>query len=319
MPIIENILKVFSKQKPLNVRPYPSLVLLEVTNACNLKCRMCFIYGEDVKKRRETGFMKKDVWQAAIDEMGSWGADLTLDLHGAGEPLLHPELFEIISLAKGKKNLSTGFLSNATLLTKEKAQAVIETGVDWIGFSVDGAQREVFEYYRKGALLAEVEENIEYLLSIRISQKPSVYINMVCHLEADIELFLNRWQGKVDTIMLSIKRLNDKKKNRPVSLEKPCHLLYQQLIMGWDGTTALCCEDFCCDYRTGKFPELSLFDIWHGNLFNNARLLHEKGNARKIDLCRYCDSVVFHEYDEKTYEHNGKRTVVQTELPTIRK
>lgn len=318
MAFIKNISKLFLKAKPVEVPAFPSLVLMEVTNACNLRCSMCFIYGEGVTKKRATGFIKKELWQKAIDEMGSWPGQITLDLHGAGEPLLHPELFDIITYAKSKGNLSVGFLSNATLLDKEKAQAVVKTGVDWIGFSVDGAQKEIFEYYRKGAVLEQVEENIEYFLSIK-KGKPTTYINMVCHLEADINMFINKWKGKVDTILLSIKRANVKKKNKPVILQKPCQLLYQQLIMGWDGKTVLCCEDYYGDYITGNYPEKNLYEIWHGNLFNNARLLHEKGNARKIDLCRHCDSVVFHEYDEKTYEHNGKRTVVQTELPTIRK
>ncbi|MHB8881359.1 MAG: radical SAM/SPASM domain-containing protein [Thermodesulfovibrionales bacterium] len=292
---------------------------MEVTNACNLRCSMCFIYGEGVKRRRPTGFMKRDVWQQAIDEMGSWPAKVTLDLHGAGEPLLHPELFEIVSHAKSKGNISVGFLSNATLLTREKADAVIETGLDWIGFSVDGAQKEIFESYRKGAVLEEVEANIDYLLSIRKpgageSGRPAVYLNMVCHPEADTGLFIDRWKGKVETILLSIKKINDKGKNVPANFSKPCFLLSQQLIMGWDGTTVLCCEDFCEDYVTGRFPEMSLSGIWHGSRFDKARQHHHKGTFDKIDLCRYCDSVVFHQYAETVIEVNGRKTLVRTEL-----
>jgi len=312
--IISNLLL---KSKSVEVPPYPSFILMEVTNACNLRCSMCLIYGEGVTRKREIGFIKKDIWQKAIDEMGSWSGQIMLDLHGAGEPLLHPELFDIISYAKTKGNLSVGFLSNATLLSREKAAAVMETGVDWIGFSVDGAQKDVFESYRKGAILEEVEDNINYLLSLRINNKPTVFLNMVCHAEADADLFVEHWKGKVDTLLLSIKRINDRKKNKPISFVKPCHLLSQQLIMGWDGTTVLCCEDFFCDYITGKFPEMSLSEIWQGRKFNKARLLHEKGNQRRIDLCCYCDSVAFHEFDEKTCEHNRQRTLIRKELPSI--
>lgn len=318
MSFIKKISNLLFASKPAEAPPYPSFVLMEVTNACNLRCRMCLIYGEGVTRKRETGFMRKDIWQRAIDEIGSWPGPTAVDLHGAGEPLLHPELFDIIAYAKTKGNLSVGFLSNATLLSREKAAAVIETGVDWVGFSVDGAQKEFFEFYRKGAVLEEVENNINHLLSIRRNNKPAVFLNMVCHAEADPALFVDRWKGKVDTLLLSIKRINDRKKNTPVSLVRPCHLLSQQLIMGWNGTTVLCCEDFFGDYITGKFPETGLSDIWQGRKFNKARRLHEKGDQRRIDLCRYCDSVAFHEYDEKVYEQNGKQTLVRTELPVIK-
>jgi pyruvate-formate lyase-activating enzyme len=320
MAFLKNISNMFFKKKKTEGSPcpdYPEMVLMEVTNACNLRCSMCFIYGEGVTKKRETGFIKKELWQRAIDEMGSWPARLTLNLHGAGEPLLHPDLFDIVALAKSKGNLSVGFLSNATLLNKEKTDAVIETGVDWIGFSVDGAQKEVFESYRKGAVLEEVEANITYLLGRRKENSPTVYLNMVCHPEADADLFVERWRGKVDTIMLAIKRSNDKGDNRPAPPGRSCHLLSQQLIMGWDGRTVLCCEDFYGDYITGKFPEMSLHEIWHGEQLNKARRLHLKGNAAEIDLCRCCDSVAFHKYDEKTFEHNGQTTVIRKELPSI--
>lgn len=302
-------------QRP--VPPFPTFVLLEATNACNLRCRMCFIYGEGVSAKRETGFLKEEIWRPAIDEIGSRPETITLDLHGAGEPLLHPQLFDIISHAKGKGNIKVGFLSNATLLDREKARRVIESGLDWIGFSVDGAQKEIFDYYRKGASLEEVEANIEHLLSLR-KNGPTVYLNMVLHEEADKDLFIQRWKGKVETLLLSVKRINDKSLNTPIVFQKPCHLLYEQLIMGWDGTAVLCCEDYYGEYIAGKFPEQSIQEIWLGSALSGARRLHETGKARSLRLCSLCDSVAFHEYDEKVMDKEGKTTIVREELSAVR-
>ncbi|MEF9426654.1 MAG: radical SAM protein, partial [Candidatus Mariimomonas ferrooxydans] len=139
---------------------FPQSILLEPTNACNLRCRMCPIYGEGVKKSREVGFIKREVWTKALDEIGSWPVDVNLDIHGAGEPFLHPNFFDIISYAKSMNNIKVGFFCNATLLNQEKARAIIELGVDWVCFSIDGSEKEVFEHYRKGAVLEAVEENI---------------------------------------------------------------------------------------------------------------------------------------------------------------
>ncbi len=304
-----------TRQAPSAIPPTPSFVLMESTNACNLRCRMCFLYGEGMSPERKIGFLQKSIWQQAIDEMETWSSPVTLDLHGAGEPLLHPDLFDIVVAAKQKKNISVGFLSNATLLNEEKAHAVIKSELDWIGFSVDGAQKDIFEYYRKGAVLEEVEENIEHLLRIRKNGKLHVMLNMVLHTEADTELFINRWKGKVDLIQLSLKRATNKKPLIPLPKTQPCPLLSQQLLMGYDGKTVLCCEDYYAEHITGEFPNQRLQDIWQGKVLTGARQLHAVGKYTAIELCKYCDASVFHMFDQKEIVMDGHKTIIRRELP----
>jgi sulfatase maturation enzyme AslB (radical SAM superfamily) len=299
------------------VPKFPKSVLLEPTNACNLRCRMCPAYGEGVQKSRDIGFIKKDVWMSAIDEIGSWPSRVNLDIHGAGEPLLHPEFFDIVSYAKNKNNITLGFLCNATLLDQKKSKAVIELGVDWVCFSVDGAEKEIFEYYRKGAVLNTVEENIKYLLSLRKNEKPSIFFNMVNHEEADINKFIDKWSGLVDSLTISIKRPVLRDKNKRLKLLKPCFLLYHQLAIGWSGRTGLCCEDYWIEYVTGEFPTQSLYDIWHGKPFKKARRLHETGRYDELYLCRTCNTTIFHQYKERIVEKDAQKTIVRTELSDI--
>ena len=124
MKFLKKLFRTSLITKSRGTSVYPPNVLIEVTNACNLRCRMCFIWGEGVSRHREIGFVGEKIWKAAIDEMGSWPISATLDLHGAGEPLLHPDFFQIAEYAKSKGNISVGFLSNATLLDEEKAKAM---------------------------------------------------------------------------------------------------------------------------------------------------------------------------------------------------
>jgi len=242
MKLLNRIKNIFTSAQALHVPEYPASILLEPTNACNLRCRMCPAYGEGVKKRRDVGFIKKEIWGKIIDEIGSWPGSVNLDIHGAGEPLLHPDFFEIVSYAKKMKNITVGFLCNATLLDQEKAKSVIELGVDWICFSVDGAEKEIFEYYRQGAVLDNVEENIRFLSSLRREAKPYISLNMVHHEEADLEAFIDKWSGVVDSLTISAKRPVDREDNVRLRLLKPCPMLYRQIVIGWPGKTGLCCE-----------------------------------------------------------------------------
>jgi sulfatase maturation enzyme AslB (radical SAM superfamily) len=296
---------------------YPENVVIEPTNACNLRCRMCSEWGEGVTSRREVGFIARGIWTKALDEIGAWPVRVNLHLTGAGEPLLHPEFLDMLRYAKGKGNISVGFLCNATLLNSVRAESVAGLKIDQVGFSVDGAQQEIFEHYRVGATLSEVDENIERLLSLRKADTPRVYLNMVAHQEADIGRFVERWKGKVDVIQVSVKRPVDRSLNRRIVLKKPCPSLDQTLVMGWSGHVVLCCYAGSADYAKyliGKFPEENLRDIWCGEPMNRARMLHRMSRPDEIGLCRNCDSDMFHGW----FEMDLEKTHIRVELPYIR-
>ena len=317
MGLLQQIAGVFARDKGLCAPPFPQSMVIEPTNACNLRCRMCSVWGEGVQRDREVGFIAKEVWGRAIDELGSWPRSIDLQVYGAGEPLLHPQFFDIVAYAKRKPNISVGFLCNATLFDRDRAKATVELGVDSLAFSVDGAQQDVFEYYRKGAVLDQVEENIRFLLAIRDGGNPSVSLRMVHHEEADVEQFVERWAGHVESIVVSRKRPVRREMSLPVKLCRPCPSIYGQMIMGWDGTTVLCCEDNWGDAVIGRFPDESLYEIWNGRTMQHARRLHETGRYQEIGLCSTCDAGVFHLFDERTVERAGKKTLVRLELPDL--
>jgi len=314
MKTIDRLKNVFTRGQVVPVPEFPKSIILEPTNACNLRCRMCPIYGEGVNNHREVGFIKKAIWTNLIDELGSWPSRVDLDVHGAGEPLLHPHFLDILSYVKTKENISLGFLCNGTLFDHAKARAVIEIGVDWICFSVDGAEKDIFEYYRKGAVLEAVEDNIRYFLSLRKNEKPHIRLNMVHHEEAALDLFIDKWAGIADSLSISIKRPARREYNSRLKLLKPCPLLYQQLAVGWPGKTGLCCEDIWGDYITGEFPTQSLYEIWHGRYLEEARKLHEVFKPDKLHLCKTCNAQIFHRQEVKIAEKNGVKTYISREL-----
>ena len=59
-----------------------------------------------------------------------------------GEPLLHPNLKEIIKFTKSNKIRNVSMVCNAMLLNDEKCKELIESGLDLISFSVDAAKKD---------------------------------------------------------------------------------------------------------------------------------------------------------------------------------
>jgi radical SAM protein with 4Fe4S-binding SPASM domain len=272
------------------VSAYPKTVIIETTNACNLRCKMCHVWGEGVVKKREVGFIQERIWEKAIDELSCWDENIGLALHGAGEPILHRDFLKILDYAASKKNIFAGFLSNGSLWSREIVKAILDTDVAWIGFSVDGADPEKYKKYR-GTDLKKVESVIEHLVSLRKNKKPSVFLNMVALPDLDPEKFLMRWIDKVDEVKISIYRPIG---HRDFLTEKrqriPCYLLNEMLVIAWNGKAVLCCEDIWAENIVGNFPEQSLHDIWHSISFDRIRRLHENGKYKEIPICAHCDT-----------------------------
>ena len=269
---------------------YPKTVILESTNYCNLRCKMCHIWGEGVVNKRQTGFIREATWKKAIDELSTWEEPVTLVLHGAGEVLLHKDFFRILSYATSKKNLSAGFLTNGSLLSPETAEKILDSNAAWIGFSVDGTEEEKYRNYR-GADLRKVESAIEHLLALRKGSRPSVFLNMVALPDLDTGAFLQRWIDRVDEVRISRYRPVGHRDFLTEQIDRtPCYLLDEMLVVAWNGDAVLCCEDIWAEEPIGRFPEKSLYELWHSARFDEIRRLHREGRYGDIGICARCDA-----------------------------
>jgi radical SAM protein with 4Fe4S-binding SPASM domain len=142
--------------------PLPSHLQLEITSACNLRCMMCLVrYRPPVNKL--AGAMRPDLFHRLVDEVPG----LTrLTLQGLGEPLLSPYLLDMVRAAV-QRRITVGFNSNATLLTRRRAAELVESRVDWLHVSVDGADAAAYEAIRDGADFAAVVANLAGLVQAK--------------------------------------------------------------------------------------------------------------------------------------------------------
>jgi radical SAM protein with 4Fe4S-binding SPASM domain len=140
----------------------PPHLQVEITAACNLRCTMCLVrYRPPVNKL--AGAMPLELFQGLIGEL----PDLRrLTLQGLGEPLLSPYLLDMIRTAVDRQ-VTVGFNSNATLLSRRRADELVDSGVDWLHVSLDGATATTYENIRDGARFATVTENLAGLVAAK--------------------------------------------------------------------------------------------------------------------------------------------------------
>jgi radical SAM protein with 4Fe4S-binding SPASM domain len=142
--------------------PLPDAVQLEITSACNLRCAMCLVrYRPPVNKL--AGAMTMELYDRIL---GGLPGLRRLTLQGLGEPLLSPYLLDQVRRAK-HRGITVGFNSNATLLSRARADELVAAGLDWLHVSLDGASAETYEAIREGAAFKRVVANLAGLVAAK--------------------------------------------------------------------------------------------------------------------------------------------------------
>ena len=142
--------------------PLPKELQVEVTGACNLACRMCLVRYRP-KLGRRTGAMCFHTFKELVDGL----PDLEkITLQGLGEPLLAPDIFEMVEYS-AERGIRLGFNTNGTFLAPAVSERLVRAGVDWLHVSLDGATPETYEGIRDGSDFSLVRRNVIALVEAK--------------------------------------------------------------------------------------------------------------------------------------------------------
>ncbi len=138
----------------------PHCVFIEVTNHCNLLCDMCprtFVTYEEPKTLSWENFLR------IVEQFPRMERAV---LHGIGEPLINKDLPRMISYLK-ERGVYVLFNTNATLLNEKWAYALIESGLDEMRCSIDGADPKTYAEVRGAPLLHKIVSNLTEFMQIQ--------------------------------------------------------------------------------------------------------------------------------------------------------
>ena len=157
---ISYFLSVLS-HKPV-VFGYPAVATVEPTNLCNLRCIEC--PAGTGSMTRSKGNLDISLFRSFIDDLSPCLSYLML--YFQGEPLLHPQLTELIQYASHKK-VYTSVSTNGHHLNRENVMRIIESGLNRIIISLDGTDQESYQQYRSGGDFKKVLHGIVNLVQIK--------------------------------------------------------------------------------------------------------------------------------------------------------
>jgi len=144
------------------VAPFPLNVDIEVSSRCQIRCDHCFRQYMDIG---ENDFMPLEMYRKIVTECGRHGL-FTLKFSMRGEPLMHPDIVEMVALAKAAGIPEVWINTNGGMLTETLARGLLLAGVDWITMSFDGLG-PMYESIRKPLKYEESLEKLKMLRRLR--------------------------------------------------------------------------------------------------------------------------------------------------------
>ncbi len=281
-------------------RDFPFWLNVELTNRCQLDCFFC----SRQTSRRPLGEMSLDcadlIVRQAAEHQGC-----ALRLTGWGEPLLHPQVGQIVRLIK-EAGLALKIYTNGLALTPELMDIFIETEVDDLQFSLQGLTPAQYEFNRRRSSYAKLRAKMEMAHSRRgsksrpfLSALSSVLASEAA--EASAEDFIEDMLSVVDKVAVDLTNLNfvsEVERVQPYLAaqsgelqRRPCVDVFLALEIKYDGLIQFCGQDANAlpEHSLGRVGELTLYQAWHSDKLQAQRqrvgrdLKHET-----MSVCRHC-------------------------------
>ncbi len=288
----------------------PSILTIEPTNICNLKCPLCTTGNGEME--RPFGKMTLTTFINILDKMAD---DLFfLLLYHQGEPYINKHFLEFVKLAHHRK-IYTTTSTNAHYFDDEIINATIDSGLDSMIVSLDGTSQDVYEKYRVNGQIDKVVDGLRRFMEIkkqRKSKTPLIALQFLVMKQNEHQLDAVKKLAKelqVDRLLIKnieVRNLQEAqtwlpvddhyrrynfdgktyqvKNNDKVSCPRP----YLSTLINWDGSVVPCCFDKNGEHQMGNINVQPLDEIWSGQPFQTFR--QQLNTDRKsIDMCRNCN------------------------------
>jgi Predicted Fe-S oxidoreductases len=295
--------------------------------ACNFVCKYCHF---SIKKENrcfvsDKIVMSMELYEKCIREIACFPEKIrTLRFVGMGEPLLHPQIAEMVRLAKMYHVADTvEILSNGSLLTKEMADSLLSAGLDRLVISLQGISAK--KYFDVASINLDFDNFVSQIAYFY--QKKS---NTHLHLKIvdialdgadDRERFFSIFGNICDTIGIenAVPIFPDVEYNEELASQATktqfgtavletqiCPQPFYTLQINPDGKV-VGCYSVAYPEILGDCNDSSVVSIWNGKKYNSFRKRMLNGMNTVCDVCRNCNIKKFRmQSADVIYNTNGR-------------
>ena len=247
------------------------------------------------------GYMEFDLYRQIIDQVYKYANDIYL-FH-RGESLMHPDFCEMVKYAKNN-GLFTKLHTNTTLLTKEKSIKLLKSELDFLSFSFEGFDKDIYEKIRVGADFEETLSNIMNFLRLKKEYEYNKPYTVLQILDIPGMRSINtadkkKFKKKFASFPLEEIRIipahnwagNINLNNSDIPVSGICTFPWYSLTILYDGTVVPCPQDFLGKLNLGNVKTHSINTIWNNEKMLQLRTKMVEGRYKELTPCNTCDRI----------------------------
>jgi MoaA/NifB/PqqE/SkfB family radical SAM enzyme len=267
----------------------PREVVLEINTTRATKP----IYRPSVERTQ----VSLDLFKRIVEQIGGTD-DIRLTLAGAGDPLLHDQIIELIADARsagvGAIHLETDLLPTEAAVI----DALVDSAIDVVSVHVPAMAQATYTSIMGIDRFVQVMENIKRFVVRRQQRRSSLPILVATFVKcqqnlAEMEIWYDQWLKALGSAAIvgpsdfagSIADVGVADMSPP--LRKPCARLWSRMTILSDGRAVSCEQDLTGRQVVGDVSRQSIEEIWNRGL-GSLRTSHKQGCLTTAPVCAAC-------------------------------
>lgn len=267
----------------------PNVVQIEFVQGCNRRCHFCGTRGFSEKLQ----YITEPVLRKQCELIEKSGYKPRILLSGHGENTLHPDFYSLVKIMREvMPNAWIQIMTNGQSLRRDPRHLIkmYLAGIDDV--NIDEYANSRFDIKDFLPVLAQLKET------------RGIVVDPVV-MERGTPLYMNKGSKNkrlliippidLDELTMSRVLTNHCGAGMPPSRRREttvCTKIFRELSFRWDGSVAICCQDFRGQYRIANVMDSDIHtfnDLWRHERFESARrILYHDG--RKFFPCNICDT-----------------------------
>jgi MoaA/NifB/PqqE/SkfB family radical SAM enzyme len=283
---------------------FPSQILMDITEVCNLACVHCPHPSFKNSAHYAGRFLDVELNEKMIDEVKHYGKGSTQYIRYAsnGEPLVHPQGYDMIESAVKYSGVYVTLTTNGTIMNEKRTQRLLDAGVHMIDISIDAYREETYKAIRVNGDLNVTRDNVLRLLKWVKESKSQTKV-VVSFVEqpnnadevSDFEKFW--YDAGIDRVV--IRRMHScsgalgelATQRREIQLDKPrkpCLYPWERIVVNAKGELAFCPSDWVHGSTIQDYRDTSINEVWQSDFYKALRQAHLNNEYSRHSFCGNC-------------------------------
>ena len=300
---------------------FPKIIEFQINSICNSHCTICPYSSIEKKFGHER--MEDEQIEKLVEEFDEHADEIERIIpYLNNEPFIDSRFINLLRRLKSKKNHTIEVSTNASLLTKEISEIIVnEKLIDDFRISFFAGNKEDYKKLMPTLDFYECQNNIKNFLKINNNVIPyQITLILVPWMDMEKNIlqvkklfqnanihpfgFLDRAGNLQEKNNLAVKD-NENVKLIGCNLNRP----FERMCIIANGDVILCSQDWSREEIQGNVFESSIYEVWNSKRAKEIRnKVLGKVKTPKNYICKKCKlAILSNEYEEKYLNFKGDK------------